>query len=150
MLLAESVKNLINEEVYEKGASRPWAKIKDFIFSSDGKTVRTVLLSTLSLIPILYKAELNDFESICGEIVLKDGVKLKPVESRYENPKSFMKIKKMEITSGGKPYKIRDIHFNSEIGEIIDFVATRRPFGKKMYVDSSDKDFSLENVLKGE
>ena len=148
--MAESIKNLINKEVYEKGASRPWAKIKDFVFSPDGKSVQTVLLSSLSLIPILYKTKLDDFESICKDIVLKDGVKPKPLESHYENPKSFTKVKKLKVTSGGKPYRIRDIHFNSEIGEIIDFVATRRPFGRKLLFDSQGKDFSLENFLKGE
>lgn len=134
--MTKSVKKLINKEVYEKDAENPWARIKDFIIADDGKSVKGAVLSTESLIPLCYEAELESFESISDTAVLKEDVRPKPIDTHYEDLKSFGKIKNKKIFSDGKTLKIKDMYFDTELGEITDFVAEGLPLlslGKKYF-----------------
>jgi len=140
--VTESIKKLINKEIYEKDAQMPWAKFKDFILSADGKNIRCAVISSVSLIPILYIVEFDDFESISGVAVLKEGVRPRAVMPRFENEGSFEKIRKKEFFSEGKRFKIRDAYFDTEFGEVTDFVAKKRPVGRKIYFSPESDELS--------
>ena len=131
--MTESIKKLINKEVYEKNAIRPWAKIADFVFSKDGKWVETAILSSVSLIPIFYKVGITDLEKSGDSIFLKEGVKPRVIENKYDYPLEFGKVRRKPFYSMGKRLKIRDVCFDAEIGEITDFIAAPLPVGKKTY-----------------
>ena len=129
-----SMKKLINNDVYEKNADRPWAKFRDFIFTDDGMAVRLAVLSTVSIIPILYTVDFNAFECIFGRAVLKEGTKPVALKPQYDELKSFEKIKKKKMFPEGKVSKLLDVYFDTEIGEITDFVTVGSFYlGKRIY-----------------
>lgn len=150
--MTESIKKLINKEVYEKNAIRPWAKITDFVFSEDGKWVETAILSSVSLIPIFYKVGITDLEKSGENIFLKEGIKPRAIENKYDYPVEFGKIRKKFFYSMGKRLKIRDVCFDAEIGEITDFIASPLPVGRKTYFQPESEEIEMliyEKIKKG-
>ncbi len=150
--MTESIKKLINKEVYEKNAIRPWAKIADFVFSEDGKWVESAILSTVSLIPIFYMVRISDLEKSGESIFIKEGVKPCVIENKYDYPLEYGKLRKKHFYSMGKRLKIRDVCFDSEIGEITDFIAAPLPVGRKTYFQPESEEIEMllyEKIMKG-
>ena len=138
--MIESLKKFVNSAVYEKGAEYPWAKIKDFIISKDGKTVAAAQVATQSLVPLFYIVKFCDFEKIGKKYcILKEGAK--PVVSKNNEKENcfFSKTKDFHLEQGLKKLKIRDAEFMVEAGEIVDFVAVSGIVGTtKSYLELSD------------
>ena len=150
--MTESIKKLINKEVYEKNALRPWAKIANFIFSEDGKKVETAILMSVSIIPIFYAVGITDLEKSGESLFLKEGVKPRVIENKYNYPVEFGKLRKKPFYSMGKRLKIRDVCFDAEIGEITDFVAAPLPVGRKTYFQPESEEIEKlinEKIMKG-
>lgn len=150
--MTESIKKLINKEVYEKNAIRPWAKITDFVFSDDGKRVESAILSSMSLIPVLYKVSIMDLEKSGENIFLKEGVKPRAIDNKKHYPLEFEKLRKKFFYPMGKKMKIRDICFDAEIGEITDFIAAPLPIGRKTYFQPESEEIQMllyEKIKKG-
>ena len=143
--MIESIKKLMNKEVYEKNALRPWAKITDFVFSADGKMVESAILTSLSLIPIMYVVSLEDLKKNGDILVLKDGIKPRAIEKEYNYPVEFGKLKKRPFYSMGKRLKIRDVCFDAELGEITDFIASPLPVGRKTYFQPESEE--IEKII---
>lgn len=138
-VLIKNLKKLINRTVYENAAEYPWARFKDFIISADGKSIEKIVIASESLIPIPYAVKISDFETI-GEkkSVLRSGVK--PVPLRYDktNPYVVSNIKKYIFKNGDIRRKILDMSFDTEVGEIVDFIIASSPFGKKTFLRADD------------
>ncbi len=150
--MTESIKKLINKEVYEKNAIRPWAKIADFVFSEDGKMVESAILSTVSLIPVFYKVGIMDLEKSGDSIFLKEGVKPRAIDNKKHYPLEFGTLRKKPFYFTGKRLKIRDVCFDAEIGEITDFIAAPLPVGRKTYFQPESEEIEMliyKKIMKG-
>ncbi len=139
-----SMKKLINKDVYEKNADRPWAKFRDFIFTDDGMAVRLAVLSTVSIIPILYTVDFDAFECILDKAVLKEGTKPVALKPHYDELKSFGKIKKKKMFPEGKVSRLLDVYFDAEFGEITDFVTVGSFFIKKRLYSPDEAGFFID------
>lgn len=140
--MIKSLKKLINKTVYENAAEYPWAKFKDFILSEDGRCVEKVLIISESLIPVPYTVRVCDFETIGDKkAMLKPDVK--PVACRVDkaNPYSVSNLKKYRFEKEGQRRKIFDVSFDTEAGEIIDFIITPSPIGKKAFLSPGNEEF---------
>lgn len=150
--MTESIKKLINKEVYEKNAIRPWAKIADFVFSEDGKMVEFAILSTVSLIPVFYEVGILDFKKSGDRLLLKEGVKPKAIDNKKHHSLEFGMLKNKAFYSTGKRLKIRDVCYDTEIGEITDFIAAPLPVGRKTYFQPESEEIEIliyEKIKKG-
>lgn len=150
--MTESIKKLINKEVYEINAIRPWAKIVDFIFSENGKMVEFAILSTVSLIPVHYKVSISDLKKSGENIFLKEGVKPRAIDNKKHYPLEFGILRKKPFYFTGKRLKIRDVCYDAEIGEITDFIAAPLPVGRKTYFQPGSEEIEIliyEKMKKG-
>lgn len=140
--MIKSSKKLINKTVYENAAEYPWARFKDFILSEDGRYIEKVLIISESLIPVPYTVSLSDFESIGDKrAVLRPEVKPVACRIERENPCFFSNLKKHRLKKDGRRQKISDISFDTEAGEIIDFIITPLPAGKKDFLSPDNTGF---------
>ena len=151
LFLIKSSKKLINKVIYENAAEYPWAKLKDFIVSKDGKYIEKVLIISESLIPVPYTVRLCDFVTISEKgAVLRPDVKPVICKIEKENPYRFSNLKKYRFQKDGHRQKIFDVSFDTEAGEIIDFIIMPSPLGRKEFLSSGDTNFNelITNYLK--
>ena len=141
MILIGSLKKLINNDVFEKSADFPWARFSDFIISKDGEIVEAAVLSSISLVPVPYVVRFCDFDKIdLKNAVLKEGVKPFSPLAYYGNPLFIKNIKRHRITREKKVYKVCDVSFDVNRGEVVDYIAASYTFGKKVFFDSKSAD----------
>jgi len=142
LILIKSLKKLINKTVYENAAEYPWAKFKDFIISEDGKHVKSVVIMSESLIPVPYTVRICDFAAIGDKkAILKPQVKPTVLKIEKEKPYMISNIKKHRFKKDGHSRKIFDVNFDTEAGEIVDFIITPFPTGRKMFISPDSNDF---------
>ena len=142
IILKRSSRRLINKMVYENSAEYPWAKFKDFIFSEDGKYIEKVLLVTESLIPVPYVVEFSDFQNIGDKrAVLRPETKPSSGKIEKESPFLFSNLKKKKIERNGHREKFFDVSFDTEAGEIIDFIMTPSFMGRKTFISPGNYEF---------
>ncbi len=138
MILIENLKKYINSGVYEENAEYPWAKIKDFIISKDGKNIAAAEITTVSLIPVPYIVMFEDFKILDRRrSVLKPGVKPKLKGSGEYGTYFLSQLGKVHLGGEMKRAKIRDASFVVEVGEIVDYIAVSNIIGSKSYLDLS-------------
>ena len=142
--MIKSLKKLINKTVYENAAEYPWAKFKDFIISEDGKHVDSVVIISESLIPVPYTVKICDFAAIGDKkAILKPEVRPTVSKIKKENPYMVSNLKKHRFKKDGHYKKIFDLNFDTEAGEIVDFIITPFPTGKKTFISPDSDDFNL-------
>ena len=128
--------------VYENSAEYPWAKFKDFIFSEDGKYIKKVLLVTESLIPVPYVVEFSDFQCIGDKnAVLRPEIKPSPGKIEKESLFLFSNLKKQKVKRNGHMEKFFDVNFDTEAGEIIDFIMIPSFMGRKTFISPGNSEF---------
>ena len=143
VILIKSSKKLINKTVYDNKAEYPWAKVKDFILSADGKRIEKVVLVSESLIPVPYTVLIEDFEKIEDKsAVLKPDIKPEVYRKNADDLHVLSNLKKRKFENDGKKSRIFDVSFDAEIGEIVDFIIIPSPIGRKSYISSGDKEIN--------
>ncbi len=125
-------KNSLNGSyVYLVSESEPCGKVNGLYFSAKTGRIEAISVESLSLIPITKIVEISSVHKITKEkIVLKqESHSTEPVSKNSElisyNDILGVRLKKHRIN------RIKDVNFNVETGEILEFTVKSGPFSKK-------------------
>ena len=129
-----SAKDIKGFKVYDHEATEPWGTVADICFDCRSAKVITVLVETISIIPITKVIDFNSINNIIkGAVVLKKDITVQNREK--ENPADerqihFNKISKV-LDGTSRANRLRDIKFNFETGAMTDIIFSKNIFSKK-------------------
>ena len=140
------LKELKNVNVYYQNQEQPFAKLYGVVVNKDTKKIIAYKIKNLSLIPISGYFIADDiFWVDKRKMVLKNNVN--PKQFAYEKQNlNNIEVVDVHCMVCKQNYRIKDVCFDFEIGEMTEIIMSKTPISSKIKVDA--KNVLLEKFNK--
>ncbi len=125
-----NLKYLKGLNVYKSDSIRPWGIVRDISLDLTSGKIDTLLIDTISLIPLSHVVDIRNIYQIKNNsIYLK--YPCHNTSEKKHGPLSELKIGERIMLPDNISTRLRDLHFDTETGEITDIIVSRNKLAKK-------------------